>query len=229
LDRVEGGEVNLGRLNAHSVHSRRAKFWGFGTSGMPPHTGWGLGRRRRRLQAVPEGGKRCSLGRLRLPEGSIRERMTSKPSRVKRWCLEDFNLFPNEEMVSRRLQPVPERRDGVSTSSMSSRMKSHREDDVPAFSNEEMVSLRYFKLFLQYKEENSLRLHDVRGRRDEVSMTSRCSRRRRCCVSDFKLFQKEEMLCLGLQAVPAPKEDVPLDFELFLEEGRKFFVTSRCS
>jgi len=43
------------------------------------------------------------------------------------------------------------------------------------------------------------------------------------------MFQKEEMLCLGLQAVSAPKEDVPLDFELFLDEGRKFFVTSRCS
>ena len=108
-------------------------------------------------------------------------------------------------------------------------MKSHREDDVPAFSNEEVVSLRYFKLFLQYKEENSLRRQGVRGRRDEVSLTSQCSRRRRCCVSDVTMFQKEKMLCLGLQAVPAPKEDVPLDFELFLDEGRKFFVTSRCS
>ena len=40
--------------------------------------------------------------------------------------------------------------------------------------------------------------------------TSRCSRRKRGRLSDVTMFQKEEMTCLGLHAVPGGREDVSL-------------------
>jgi len=67
-----------------------------------------------------------------------------------------------------------------------------------------MVSLRYFKLFLQYKEENSLRLHAVPGRKKGIlrDFDVFCKTRMNS-LRYFKLFRNEDMKSLGRQALPA--------------------------